>query len=102
MFKGKLIGVLEVQEARGDRMCQDALQELKTAIKASGEHKQRILIHIAVDGLKIRDEKTGVRHLFYNTFYRHWADSLTLVRAANSKLLGTKILELPKTFRVQT
>ena len=54
------IGVLEVQEARGDRMCQDALQELKTAIKASGEHKQRILIHIAVDGLKIRDEKTGV------------------------------------------
>ena len=57
MFKGKLIGVLEVQEARGDRMCQDALQELKTAIKASGEHKQRILIHIAVDGLKIRDEK---------------------------------------------
>ena len=66
MFKGKLIGVLEVQEARGDRMCQDALQELKTAIKASGEHKQRILIHIAVDGLKIRDEKTGVRHFFYD------------------------------------
>ena len=61
MFKGKLIGVLEVQEARGDRMCQDALAELKTAIKASGEHKQKILIHIAVDGLKIRDEKSGVR-----------------------------------------
>ena len=66
MFKGKLIGVLEVQEARGDRMCQDALQELKTAIKASGEHKQRILIHIAVDGLKIRDEKTGVTQFFYD------------------------------------
>ena len=64
MFKGKLIGVLEVQEARGDRMCQDALAELKTAIKASGEHKQRILIHIAVDGLKIRDEKSGVRFIF--------------------------------------
>ena len=67
MFKGKLIGVLEVQEARGDRMCQDALAELKTAIKASGEHKQRILIHIAVDGLKIRDEKSGVRFIkFYS------------------------------------
>ncbi len=39
---------------------QDALLELKTAIKASGEHKQRVIIHIAVDGLKIRDEKTGV------------------------------------------
>lgn len=49
-----------LKEARGDRMCQDALLELKTAIKASGEHKQRVLIHIAVDGLKIRDEKTGV------------------------------------------
>ncbi len=49
-----------LQEARGDRMCQDALLELKTAIKASGEHKQKVLIHIAVDGLKIRDEKTGV------------------------------------------
>ena len=41
-------------------MCQDALQELKMAIKASGEHKQRIIVHIAIDGLKIRDEKTGV------------------------------------------
>ena len=62
LFKGKLIGVLEVKEARGDRMCQDALQELKMAIKASGEHKQRVNIQIAVDGLKIRDEKTGVSY----------------------------------------
>ena len=61
MFKGKLIGVLEVKEARGDRMCQDALQELKMAIEASGEHKQRVNIQIAVDGLKSRDEKSGVR-----------------------------------------
>ena len=52
--------MLEVKEARGDRMCQDALQELKMAIKASGEHKQRVNIQIAVDGLKIRDEKSGV------------------------------------------
>ena len=37
-----------------------AIQELKMAIRASGEHKQRVVIHIAVDGLKIRDEKTGV------------------------------------------
>ena len=49
-----------MKEARGDRMCQDALQELKMAIKASGEHKQKVNIQIAVDGLKIRDEKTGV------------------------------------------
>ena len=54
-----------MKEARGDRMCQDALQELKMAIKASGEHKQKVNIQIAVDGLKIRDEKSGVslRHM---------------------------------------
>ena len=68
-FKGKLIGVLEVKEARGDRMCQDALQELKMAIKASGEHKQRVNIQIAVDGLKIRDEKSGVES-FTKTFLK--------------------------------
>ena len=51
------------------------------AIKASGEHKQKVgflstvlflylfsslqvNIQIAVDGLKIRDEKTGVRNTF--------------------------------------
>ena len=46
----------------------DALQELKTAIRASGEHKQRIVIHVAVDGLKIRDEKSGVSsHTWFNS-----------------------------------
>lgn len=60
-FKAKLIGILEVSEARGDRMCQDALSDLKMAIRAAGEHKQRITINIAIDGLRLRDEKTGVR-----------------------------------------
>lgn len=41
IFKAKLIGILEVGEARGDRMCQEALQDLKVAIRAAGEHKQR-------------------------------------------------------------
>ena len=49
----------------------DALQELKTAIRASGEHKQRIVIHVAVDGLKIRDEKSGVSsHRWFN-YWNH-------------------------------
>lgn len=60
-FKAKLIGILEVSEARGDRMCQEALADLKMAIRAAGEHKQRITINIAIDGLRLRDEKTGVR-----------------------------------------
>ncbi|KAH1001097.1 hypothetical protein HUJ04_013353 [Dendroctonus ponderosae] len=44
---------------RGDRMCQEALCDLKMAIRAAGEHKQRITINIAIDGLRLRDEKTG-------------------------------------------
>lgn len=63
-FKAKLIGILEVNEARGDKMCQDALNDLKTAIRAAGEHKQRITISIAIDGLRLRDEKTGVSKYF--------------------------------------
>ena len=54
-----------MKEARGDRMCQDALQELKMAIKASGEHKQKVNIQIAVDGLKIRDEN-GISDMFFH------------------------------------
>lgn len=66
-FRAKLIGILEVGEARGDRMCQEALQDLKVAIRAAGEHKQRITVHVAIDGLRLRDEKTGVGYLNYST-----------------------------------
>lgn len=59
-FRAKLIGVLQVPEARGDRMCQDALSDLKIAIRAAGEHKQRITVHVAIDGLRLREDKTGV------------------------------------------
>lgn len=59
-FKGKLIGVLEVSGPRGDRICQEALSDLKMAVKAAGEHKQKVTVHVALDGLRIRDEKTGV------------------------------------------
>lgn len=60
-FKAKLIGILEVSEARGDRMCQAALADLKMAIRAAGEHKQRIAVQVSIEGLRLRDEKTGVR-----------------------------------------
>lgn len=63
-FRAKLIGVLEVPEARGDRMCQEALADLKMAIRAAGEHKQRIQVHVAIDGLRLRDDKTGVSIVF--------------------------------------
>ena len=64
-FKAKLIGILEVSEARGDRMCQAALADLKMAIRAAGEHKQRITVQINIDGLRLRDEKTGVNYISF-------------------------------------
>ena len=66
-FKAKLIGILEVNEARGDRMCQEALAELKVVVRVAGEHKQRIVINIAIDGLRLKDERTGVTY-FLNIY----------------------------------
>ncbi|KAL0120310.1 hypothetical protein PUN28_008159 [Cardiocondyla obscurior] len=40
-------------------MCQAALADLKMAIRAAGEHKQRIAVQVSIDGLRLRDEKTG-------------------------------------------
>ena len=45
-------------------MCQDALTELKMRIRTTGEHKQKIQLQVTVDGLKIKDEKSGVTSLF--------------------------------------
>lgn len=58
-FKGKLIGVEEVNDARGDRICQDSLQKLKAIVKTSGEHKQKVVLNISFQGIKIFDEKNN-------------------------------------------
>ncbi|XP_055322685.1 protein disabled isoform X6 [Sitodiplosis mosellana] len=73
IFKAKLIGILEVGEARGDRMCQEALQDLKTAIRAAGEHKQRITINVTIDGLRLRDERTG------DSLYHHPVHKISFI-----------------------
>ncbi|XP_064607234.1 disabled homolog 1-like isoform X2 [Liolophura sinensis] len=57
-FRAKLIGVDDVESARGDKMCQESLQKLKAAVKASGEHKQRILVNVSLEGLTLIDERT--------------------------------------------
>uniref|UniRef100_A0A1E1X8W9 Putative adaptor protein disabled n=1 Tax=Amblyomma aureolatum TaxID=187763 RepID=A0A1E1X8W9_9ACAR len=59
MFRAKLIGSQAVPEARGDRMCQDTMTRLKMAVRASGEHKQRVQLTVSLQGIKIRDDKTG-------------------------------------------
>uniref|UniRef100_A0A4W5MY47 DAB adaptor protein 2 n=1 Tax=Hucho hucho TaxID=62062 RepID=A0A4W5MY47_9TELE len=63
-YKAKLIGIDYVPEARGDKMSQDSMMKLKgmaIASRSQGKHKQRIWVNISMSGIKIIDEKTGVR-----------------------------------------
>lgn len=54
-------------------MCQEALQDLKMAIRAAGEHKQRIIIHVTIDGLRLRDEKTS------DSLYHHPVHKISFI-----------------------
>ena len=59
-FKAKLIGVEDVAQANGDRMCQEAIHRLKGSVKDSGGHKLRLVINVSMNGMKLIEEKTGV------------------------------------------
>lgn len=57
-FKAKLIGIDPVTSPRGDQMCKNAMTRLKAIVKGTGSHKQKIILSISLDGLKLTDEKT--------------------------------------------
>jgi len=57
-FKAKLIGVDPVTSPRGDQMCKNAMTRLKAIVKGTGSHKQKIILSISLDGLKLMDDKT--------------------------------------------
>lgn len=59
-FNAKLIGTEEVPEARGDKMCQEKIQKLKAEIKALGVHKQRIIVNVSEEGIKLVDVRHGI------------------------------------------
>lgn len=54
-YRAKLIGSEDVPEARGDKMCQEAIFKLKTAVRISGQHKQKIFVNVTLEGLRIID-----------------------------------------------
>ncbi|XP_078367503.1 uncharacterized protein LOC144651439 isoform X2 [Oculina patagonica] len=60
-FKCKLVGAIDVGSAEGDGMCVDAIKTLKLLAKLNkdnGEHKQRIVMYVTLNGIRIVDEKT--------------------------------------------
>ncbi|KAJ8277437.1 hypothetical protein GJAV_G00075140 [Gymnothorax javanicus] len=62
-YKAKLIGVDEVPESQGDKMCVDSMMKLKgweEAGRRQGQHKQRVWLKVSSAGVRIIDERTGV------------------------------------------
>nr|XP_023699374.1 disabled homolog 2-like isoform X2 [Paramormyrops kingsleyae] len=61
-YKAKLIGVDDVAEAQGDKMCLDSMMKLKgqeIAARQRGLHKQRVWLKVSDTCVRIIDEKTG-------------------------------------------
>lgn len=59
-FNAKLIGVQEVDASRGETICQEVIGRLKQSVLNSKQHKQKIIVNVQLDGLRIYDLKSSV------------------------------------------
>lgn len=53
-------GMEDVSSDRDEQGCLDAIIRLKNGVRVRGEHKQKIQIHLSLDGVKVMDELTKV------------------------------------------
>lgn len=58
-FKGKLVGIEPVMAPRGEKMCHNALKNLRLLRRSTSSHKQRITININLNGVQLLDQKTN-------------------------------------------
>lgn len=56
IYKAKLFGTADVNEPKGDAVCNMAMGLLKSAVKNTGEHKQKILVKISMSGITLLDQ----------------------------------------------
>ncbi|XP_067938109.1 disabled homolog 1-like isoform X2 [Watersipora subatra] len=73
LFKGKLFGTAEVNEARGDNVCNTAIGLLKTAVKSTGEHKQKIFLRINYSGITLLDAANQLK------LYEHSVNKISFI-----------------------
>ena len=64
-FNAKLIGIDEISSARGDKMCQESIQRLKLAVKSSGQHKQKIIVNVSLEGVRLIDLRSQVSGIIW-------------------------------------
>jgi len=55
-YRAKLIGIDPVPNSRGDKMCQEVILKQKSVVLASGLHKQRIIVNVSLNGIKLLDD----------------------------------------------
>lgn len=79
-FNAKLIGVQEVPTARGENICQEVIGRLKQNVLSSGVHKQKIVINISLEGLRMYDMKSNVsRSITFARFLLNHECSCSLI-----------------------